>query len=465
MIRVICILFLFHLFGIVPGQSLDDHLIFAAKNNPGLKSKFFEYQAALERIPQVGALSDPQLGFSIFIMPMERYMGNQVGSVSIMQMFPWFGTLGAAKNEMSFMAKAKFEEFNEAKSNLFYEIRETWYATYLIEKEIEITKESVELLNTVLEISIVGFKSGGQGNAKGTINNNLSTTSAGASVLSGKMDGMAMDQKSLSNNIGGKMGQMSEMSNMVPAGSLIDVLRIQMEMNELKNNLLLLEDTKIALITRFNKLLNRKENEPVFFNDTILAPKLPVPLSVLPDSIKKGNPMILMLEKEEAAFITKGNMNRKMGMPMIGLGLQYDIFKHRENNLSKMNGRNMVMPMVTVSIPLWRKKYSALVRESDLLRQSVVEERQEVSNLLMVNYEEVIRDFNDAERRIGLYKEQASLANRAMNILITNYSTDSEKFDEVIRMQQKLLGYKLKYLDGIIDSNIAVAMMNKLMGR
>jgi hypothetical protein len=55
-------------------------------------------------------------------------MGDQFAGISLMQMFPWFGTLSAAKDEMAFMAKAKFEEFNEAKSMLFYEVRANWYA-------------------------------------------------------------------------------------------------------------------------------------------------------------------------------------------------------------------------------------------------------------------------------------------------------------------------------------------------
>lgn len=96
-IRIINILALFFIAVNSIGQTLDDYLVIAAENNPNLKAKYFQYQAALERVPQVGSLPDPQLGFSFFIMPMERYMGNQIGTISLMQMFPWFGTLGAAK--------------------------------------------------------------------------------------------------------------------------------------------------------------------------------------------------------------------------------------------------------------------------------------------------------------------------------------------------------------------------------
>jgi len=81
-------------------------------------------------------------------------------------------------------------------------------------------------------------------------------------------------------------------------------------------------------------------------------------------------------------------MNRKMGLPMIGTGLQHDIFKPRANSESMGNGQNMLMPMVSVTIPLWRKKYRASVREAELMGQSVIEQKPDLSNLLMVNYED-----------------------------------------------------------------------------
>lgn len=449
------------------GQTLNEYLIIAAENNPNLKSKYFQYQAALERVPQVGSLPDPQLGFSFFIMPMERYMGNQVGTISLMQMFPWFGTLGAAKNEMTFMAKAKFEEFNETKSMLFYEVRANWYALQLLEKEIAITKENIELLRTMEQIALTRFKSGGQSsNNSGGSGNMRSSGNPNTNSSSSGMGGMNMQGQSQSGNSPSRnMPQMGEMESMSSSGSMIDVLRVQMEINELQNNLALLEDSKIPLLVRFNLLLNRDKNETVLFSESIMAVTIPISLNEIPDSIKANNPMLNMLEQDEQAFIAQGKMNQKMGLPMIGVGLQYDIFQPRANSESMMNGRNMLMPMATVTIPLWRKKYTASVRESDFMRQSVIELKQEVSNQLMVNYEDALKDFKDADRRVKLYQDQTSLANQALNILIVQYTTEGSNFEEVLRMQQQLLDYRLKYLDALIDGNIAVAMMERLMGR
>lgn len=452
--------------GSATSQSLDDYLIIAAENNPNLKSKYFQYQSALERVPQVGALPDPQVSFGIFIEPMERYIGNQVAEISIMQMFPWFGTLSAAQDEMTLMAKARYEEFNEAKSLLFYEVRANWYALQLLEKEIAIAKENIELLKTMEQIAISRFRSGGGSTGSmGMSGNEMRNTSNNTGGM-GSMNMASSNQPvNTSSNQSVSKSANQQISTSGSSGSMIDVLRVQMEINELQNSLALLEDSKIPLTAQFNRLLNRNKHEPVILSDSIMAAQIPIPVNEIPEYIKDNNPMLKMLEEEEAAFIARGKMNRKMGLPMIGLGLQYDVFQPRAHNESMMNGKDMLMPMATVTIPLWRKKYTASVRESDYMRQAVEEQKQEVSNQLMVSYEEALKDFRDADRRVKLYREQTSLANQALNILIAQYTTEGSNFEEVLRMQQQLLDYRLKYLDALIDGNIAVAMMEQLMGR
>ncbi|MDR1610765.1 MAG: transporter, partial [Candidatus Symbiothrix sp.] len=80
-------------------DSLPGYLQIAAENNPGVKADFLVYQAALQKVPQAGALQDPQLDFGFFLQPMEIIDGKQVADIKLMQMFPWFGTRKAARTE------------------------------------------------------------------------------------------------------------------------------------------------------------------------------------------------------------------------------------------------------------------------------------------------------------------------------------------------------------------------------
>jgi outer membrane protein TolC len=443
-------------------QTLDDYLKIAAENNPGLKSKFYSYQASLEKVPQVGSLPDPQLTFGIFIEPMERYMGNQVADISIMQMFPWFGTLSVAEDEAAAMSKAQYEEFNEAKTMLFYEVKATYYSLYLLQKEISITEENIEILKTLEQIAISRLKSGESNSLNNSSGSGMEKDKS--SVTSGSSGMSSMDMQNQTSAVSTKRTQdMSIMNQMSGGSGMVDVLRVQIEMNELKNKLALLNDSKQPLLTQFNKLLKRQLNEFVNTPDSVSPSPLPASIAEMPDSIRLNNPMILMLQREEQAFLAQREMNKKMGFPMIGLGLQYSIFQQRPGNM--MEAQNMIMPMVTISLPIWRSKYDGAIKEAELLHQSTGLRKEETSNQLMVSYEEALKDFRDAERRKELYQQQTKLAQQVLDILLVQYTTAGSDFEEVLRIQQQLLDYRLRGLDAVVDQNIAAAMLERLMGR
>jgi outer membrane protein TolC len=413
----------------------------------------------------VGALPDPEISFGIFTEPMPRFIGNQVAQISVMQMFPWIGTLGIAKSEASLMAKAKYEQFNELKSSINYEIKTTWYALYLIEREIEITKENIEILKTLEQIVINRYTTGTAGEEN--TGSGISMSSDGSSRSGGSSGSMDnMNSQSASQVKARTQGSMNQnMGEMKSGSSMIDVLRVQLEINELNNSLILMYNNMHHLILQFNKLLNQDLNANVVIPDTLLPLDLPIPIFQIPDSIRENNPMINMLLWEEEAYSEQERMNRKMGFPMFGLGLQYEIFQPRPDNEIMMNGRNMLMPMITVSVPLWRNKYSSSIREAGYLRERIKNQKIDVTNELMVGFDEAIIDFQDAYRRIELYQKQLNLSQQALNILTVQYSTSGSDFEEVLRMQQQQLTYRLSVLEAIVDRNVTVAMLERLMGR
>ena len=152
----------FYLFLPISANSQSDSLIkyleIAAKNNPSVLQKFAEYQAALQKIPQAGSLSDPELTAGVFLSPMELVNGNQVADIKLMQMFPWFGVLKFGKDEMSLMAKAKFELFRDAKLQVFYEVQRSWYELYKVQNDISISEKNLEILKIIERLALVKYR-------------------------------------------------------------------------------------------------------------------------------------------------------------------------------------------------------------------------------------------------------------------------------------------------------------------
>ncbi len=271
-------------------DSLLQYLEIAAKNNPAVLQKFTEYQIALQKIPQVGSLSDPELSLGVFLKPMELVSGNQVADIRLMQMFPWFGVLKNAKDEMSLMANAKFELFRDAKLQVFYDVQKTWYELYKIRKGISISEKNIEILKTIERLALVRFKSGPVGGD--------GTTSSGAGMSSGSSPATNLGNQSGMLSMGGGQGNTSAVqtyqpmsSQTAPMGSstggsgLADLYRIQMEAGELENSIALLKNQEQSVTALFNGYLNRQPDTPVFTDEIIPADSLGLSLIAVSDSM------------------------------------------------------------------------------------------------------------------------------------------------------------------------------------
>ena len=70
----------------------------ALKNNPDLKSAESSWKSDLAKVPQAGALPDPQLSFNLMNLPVNSFDFNQEPmtskQVALMQMFPFPGKQG-----------------------------------------------------------------------------------------------------------------------------------------------------------------------------------------------------------------------------------------------------------------------------------------------------------------------------------------------------------------------------------
>ena len=303
-------------------DSLRIYLGIAAKNNPMVLQKFTEYKAALQKVPQVGSLPDPELSTGIFLSPMELVAGKQVADIRLMQMFPWFGVLKAAKDEMSLMAKAKYESFSDTKLQVFYDVQQTWYELYKVKQAILISEKNLEILRTLERLSLVKFKAAPTGNSgtaqpsSGT-SQNVTTSPSGGQGMGGN-SGKSMGNSASTPSAAMQSNSMGSSSG---GSGLADVYRIQIEIGELENNMAMLRNQQNTVVARFNSFLNRPVQSPVMVPDTLKSEALNIPLMAVSDSMLANNPMLGMLKFEEQSLEARKQMVTRMGYPMIGLGL------------------------------------------------------------------------------------------------------------------------------------------------
>ncbi len=449
-------------------DSLLQYLVISAKNNPAVQQKFYEYQAALQKVPQVGALPDPELNVGIFIQPMELVDGRQNADIKLMQMFPWFGTLKSAKDEMSLMAKAKFESFRDAKLQVFYDVKRNWYELQKVQQDIRISEKNLDILHTIERLTLVKFKAAPAG---GTSNPGSGTTNSAGSAQnsSGNSQGM----QTMGGNSGGQPGasstqsssamQSASMGSSTGGSGLADLYRIQIEIGELENNIELLKTQRNTIEARFNAFLNRRSDSPVQLPEQLIPDSLGLSLLAVTDSMLTNNPMLGMLQYEQQSLDARQKMVTKMGYPMMGLGLNYSVISKSAMSTSSMNGKDMIMPMATVTLPIYRNKYNAMKTEAELLKSANKENYQATANSLQTNYYEAVQLFKDGQRRVKLYNSQSDLAGKTLDIMLKGFSTSAVPLTDILRVRQQLLDYEFKKIEAVADYNTAISWLQRLM--
>ncbi|MCJ7582438.1 MAG: TolC family protein [Candidatus Aminicenantes bacterium] len=406
--KIIMGIFLLLISSMVSAQDdLNRYLQTAAENNPGLKAKFNEYMAALEIVPQVKALPDPQAAFGYFILPVETRVGPQQFKISISQMFPWMGTLKAKENLAIQAAKAKFEFFEETKSKLFHEIRTTYFNTYFNHKAIKIIMGNIAILNTFRKLANIKYESG--------------------------------------------------------LVSAVDEFRIEIEIGELENQLALLKDQQAVLEVLFNNLLNTEKDDPVIIPELLWEDNFPSAKQAAKEAIVLLNHQLLGLDFQQAALQFQQEVVSNMGKPSFKVGIDYTFVGKGDNNMAGTDA--FMFPNVGITIPLYRNKYKAMVQEVVYLAAAKENEKADKTNMLETLFEKGWKDYLDAGRRIDLFISQLNLAEKSARILETDYATGNKNFEEVLRMERNVLKYNLELEKARADKQAAIAFINYLMGK
>lgn len=449
----------------VQSQSLDDYLQLAAENNPEVKAYFHEYLASVEQISQAGALPDPELSIGFFFKPMDRLMGRQQADIQLMQMFPWFGMQGVQRDEADKMSRVRYQLFEDAKNRLFYEVKNKWYALYQLNEEIRILEEKIEILKTYERLALIRFQNAGAGTASGGMSASGGANSKAAATAMRGMDGSNSAAGSNSSAVQGSMASSGAPAPMqgVASPGMSSVLRIRMQSKEMESNLAFLHDSYEVARAEFNQLLNRQHDEEVQVADTLGgAAILPAQMAFI-DSISSNNPMLGMLDAELAVYGSQQEMARLAGRPMLGVGVNYMPFLPREADGMNMGGKDMVMPMVSVSLPIYRKKYNAMAKQAELSQIAVQQRRENTLNQLAVQWRSSVASLDDAVRRTDLYHQQTALARQALRLSLSGYSTNGQGFEDVLQIQQELLDYQLKLVKAIVQQHTAIANLEMLV--
>lgn len=373
-------------------QSLEDLQHLAAENNLELKAQFKRFEAQLEDITQAKSWQDPNLSFGYFISPIETRVGPQIARFSLTQKLPWFGTYKAKGDIAAFRAEAEFEKFQDQKLKLFLNVAQKYYDLLALRYITELETKQLDILE----------------NLKVIVESNYKNNKA----------------------------------------RLVDILRVDLEMDKQLSTIQVLKDQGQVFVTQLNQLMDRQLNTPV----QILNPKqiLEQNESIEIDSMVRNHPRLEAIRKLKASNEAESELAKKEAMPQFGLGLDYAIIQDR-NVQNAEAGQDAIMPMLSVSLPIFGKKNKSRKKAASLQGESIEFQLENEESRLETEIQVALYKQDELFSLLSLYDKQLLSLKDILQLSETALANASMGIEEVLRLQEERLLYEKQRAKTLAD--------------
>lgn len=123
------------------------------RNNPAATSQHNGCKAQVMGACGGGTPGDPTLRAGVFPKAMQHAGGKQIATFTIMQMFPWFGTPRAGRENMEFKAESAYQKFRADGMALACDVQKQWHAILATQEKIKAAEGEMALPQDIRKLS------------------------------------------------------------------------------------------------------------------------------------------------------------------------------------------------------------------------------------------------------------------------------------------------------------------------
>jgi outer membrane protein TolC len=120
------------------------------------------------------------------------------------------------------------------------------------------------------------------------------------------------------------------------------------------------------------------------------------------------------------------------------------------------------MPMVSVSIPIFNKKYTSVSKQNELQQQEINYQKQERWNTLETLLDKAVNDRISARISHATATKNLKQAKDAENILIKSYETGTIDFKDVLDIQELQLKFQMNQIEAVKAYYMQTTIINYL---
>ena len=377
----------------------------ALERSPKILAARERHAALKEKIPQAGALEDPMLGFGVVNLP-NNFDFNQedmtMKEISVSQKFPFPGKRGLSEEVAAKEAEAGASEVDDIANQVVRDVKTIFYDLSHVYRAMEVTQRNKSLLEELAKITRTRYS----------------------------------------------LGQ----------GIQEDVIRNQVEISKMVDDLIMLEQKKRALAAKLNYLLNRPQKSPVGQPAELDFSRVAFSIEELQQQAIADNPMLKALKQEIAARRKNVELAKRDYLPDFSLKFAYG---QREDRLDMYTG------MIEMNLPIFIKsKQERKVAEGYADVRSAQAKYDGAQNEILYMIADMGSMVQRLERKNELYRTgiipQARLQ---IDTAMSAYMVNKADFMTLLDSRMKLYRYELEYHDALTEYEKSLAALEAVVGR
>ncbi len=385
----------------------------ALRSNPELQSVKLKWNASTERIRQERALDDPVVGFTYFGEQVQTRVGEKQAGVTASQKVPFFGKLSLKGEVARSEARVSGERYRTLEREIVAKAKSAFYELYWTYQSISINEENSNLLKRFVKIAEVKYATG-----------------------------KATQQ---------------------------DVLKAQVELSKIINELISLEQLKETAVARINTLLNLHPDTPLGTPEEVDIEELSVSLKDLYKKAKEVSPDLSILkyeiERDKAAY----KLAKKQYFPDFTFGLNYTFINDMPSSVMSSpigEGRDSYTGTLSMNVPIFqKKKHDAGVREAKARLKSSKMAYRNRENMTLFAVKDFHFKVQTAERLVKLYRDSIiPQAKQSLKAAESGYQSGQVDFLNLIDSQRVLLDFNLAFYRAVADFGTSIAGLERVVG-
>ena len=384
--------FLFFFSFSISAQSLDQCIYEMLENNPKLLAYSKAYEVSDEQTKTQVGMGETKVSFGYFATRPQTRTGEQVAKIGISQGFNWFGSALLKKERSQDLSNAQYQEWIKARRLLIEGFSLRYISAQFNMKYMTLISEQIEL------------------------------------------------QKELQTNFRNVLeGSSNE--------SLGDLLKLDIQLNNLENQLVNAEVYQENLTRQMNVLMGREKDAKLALSE---LPEFPKELAKIEETELEVHPEILKYEALQNALISEQELFSKQQLPDFTIGLDYIPVQAYEQTGLAGNGQDIFMPMLSMSIPVFGQKNKSKSKVLNLKQEQLKLDKKAKYDELDLMLEQTLMKREQAFNQLNRARQNEILYKEIVQIQYDQLASGKGSVRDLIEEQKEIINTGLEVQDAAL---------------